>query len=586
MIIQRLLSAWCALIALTFCGSALAERGERFISVAFHDVVDTPDELDSDAVTTDRLVAFFDFLRGEGWSAITLDDLARARRGQRRLPDKAILITFDDGYRSLYSRVFPLLLAYRIPVVSALVGEWLDAPPGATVQYAGKPVPRDNFIDWQQAREMQASGLVEFASHTYAQHREVPSNPQGNMTPALYTARYDPVLQTYESVEQFRQRLRDDIKRNNTLLERELGRRPRAMVWPYGRYSLEALSVIHAEGFEFALTLDDEPASTDRPLQIGRYLPTAGLTLADLVNDLRFLDRLPAAQRLIRIDTGTLWSPEPAEFDRRLGRIIEQIRTLGATAAVLDAFVADPLTGQLSAWFPNPVLPVRGDALNRIAWQIRTRAGVSPVVDTRLADLTARMPRESVIELHRHLGWQVPIDGMIVSEVIELAQQRDGSVSRAATDRWSIREARRSLDLDRLPPHVQLALAAFRAVEAFRPALSLITVSRFERSAALSNIADLRLFRAEPTEQSVNLLIKALSSAGMLSDRTLRRQVGFWFDTSPNPIPAESLRALVRSVQISGGTAIGWSAGNLFDNSGEVERIGRFFSGASFPIRY
>ena len=38
---------------------------------------------------------------------ITLDDIAHARQGQRRLPDKAILITFDDGYRSLYSRVFP-----------------------------------------------------------------------------------------------------------------------------------------------------------------------------------------------------------------------------------------------------------------------------------------------------------------------------------------------------------------------------------------------------------------------------------------------------------------------------------------------
>lgn len=586
MMTVRLLRALLALVMLSSSGPALAERGERFVSVAFHDVVDTPAELDADAVTTDRLIAFFDFIRGAGWSPITLDDLSRSRRGERPLPDKAILITFDDGYRSLYSRVFPLLLAYRIPIVSALVGEWLDAPPDATVLYAGKPVPRNTFIDWEQAREMQASGLVEFASHTYAQHRELPANPQGNMTPALYTARYDRISKTYESVEQFRERLRQDIQRNNALLERELGRKPRAIVWPYGRYSLEALSVIRAEAYEFALTLDDEPASTDRPLQIGRYLPTAGLTLADLVTDLRFRDRLPASQRLIRIDTDALWSPDPAEFDRRLGHLIEQVRALGATAAVLDAFFADPITGEVSAWFPNPVLPVRGDALNRIAWQIRTRAGVSPIVDTRLPELAARMPRESVVALHHHLGWQVPIDGMIVSDAAALARHRAESMTGVAADRWSIREARRALNLDRLPPSEQLALSAFRAVETFRPALLLIALNRFERGDAPGHLIDLQLYRTETTEPSVDTLTGALSAAGLLSDRPSRRRIGIWLDAAERPPSAESLRAIVRRIQIAGGTAIGWSPGRLFENPAEVERLGRFFSAASFPVRY
>ncbi|NBW63906.1 MAG: hypothetical protein EBR33_12480 [Synechococcaceae bacterium WB4_1_0192] len=44
--------------------------------------------------------------------------------GKQPLPRKAVLLTFDDGYLSLYTRVFPLLLAYRIPAVAALVGEW------------------------------------------------------------------------------------------------------------------------------------------------------------------------------------------------------------------------------------------------------------------------------------------------------------------------------------------------------------------------------------------------------------------------------------------------------------------------------
>ncbi len=583
---KRLAGALFALLTFVFAGLAPAAPGSRFISVAFHDVVDTPGELESDSVTTDRLIAFFDFLRGDGWTPITLSDIARSHRGEHPLPDKAILITFDDGYRSLYSRVFPLLLAYRIPIVSALVGEWLDAPSGASVRYAGKAVPRDDFISWEQARTMQASGLVEFASHTYAQHRELVSNPQGNRMPALYTARYDPDTQRYESVEQFRERLRDDVLRNNALLERELGRKPRAIVWPYGRYSLDALSVIEAEGYQFALTLDDEPASANRPLQIGRYLPTATLTLADLVTDLRFRDRLPAAQRLVRIDTASLWSTDAAEFDRRLGLVIERLRTLGATAAVLDAFFINPGSGQLSAWFPTSMLPIRGDALNRIAWQLRTRAGVAPIVDTQLAELSAKLPRDTIVALHRQLGWQVPIDGLLVSDVLTLASYRAGLATTVAVDRWSIREARRALALDGLPEADRLALAAFRAVETFRPALSLVTLNRPGVDKELGNLADLQLYRAEANQQSVDSLTKALSAQGMLSQLAYRRRVGIWFDTPDGGFAADSLRVLIRRVQTAGGTAMGWSPGAIFESPNEIERIGRFFSSATFPAQH
>src|SRR6185436_9363 len=134
--------------------------GQRFVSISFHDVVDDADELDSDAVTTKSVAQFFDWLKASGWTAVSLDDLAAAHRGTRPLPDKAILLTFDDGYKSLYTRVFPLLKIYRYPVVAALVGIWMEGEPGSMVSYGGdKYVPRSNFITWAEAREMQASGL-------------------------------------------------------------------------------------------------------------------------------------------------------------------------------------------------------------------------------------------------------------------------------------------------------------------------------------------------------------------------------------------------------------------------------------------
>ena len=62
---------------------------------------------------------FFDWLKGSGWRCRST--ILPLRRRQRPLPDKAILITFDDGYRAS-TRVFPLLKVYRYPIVAALVG--------------------------------------------------------------------------------------------------------------------------------------------------------------------------------------------------------------------------------------------------------------------------------------------------------------------------------------------------------------------------------------------------------------------------------------------------------------------------------
>src|SRR6478736_2829484 len=157
---------------------APARAADRFAIVAFHDVVDFKGDLDEDAVTVDRLIAFFEWLRANRWTTISLDDVDAARRGKKTLPERSILITFDDGYRSLHTRVFPLLLAYRVPAVVALVGSWLEAPAGSKVSYGKEQVPREHFLSWEEAREMARSGLVEFASHSYNLHRGVLGNAQ------------------------------------------------------------------------------------------------------------------------------------------------------------------------------------------------------------------------------------------------------------------------------------------------------------------------------------------------------------------------------------------------------------------------
>ncbi len=65
---------------------APVRAADRFASVSFHDVVDFKGDLDDEAVTVDRLIAFFEWLRANRWTAISLDDVDAARRGEKGAP--------------------------------------------------------------------------------------------------------------------------------------------------------------------------------------------------------------------------------------------------------------------------------------------------------------------------------------------------------------------------------------------------------------------------------------------------------------------------------------------------------------------
>ena len=284
----------CLLLVVIATAGAHAEpRGQRFVSIAFHDIVDQPGDLTADALTVKTFVQFLDWLKGTGWKTISLDDVSAAARGARRLPDKAILLTFDDGFRSLYTRVFPLLKAYRYPAVAALVGSWMEDGPDGTVLYGDKRVPRTNFVSWAEVREMEASGLIEFASHSYDLHRGVQANPQGNLLPAAVTWRYDPLTRTYEDDAQYTTRIRADLRRSRTMMEVQLGHPPRTITWPYGRYTGPALEVASELGFSVALTLEPEPAYTSDLYAISRYFPAQNPSFGDIVRNLRFEPRAP-----------------------------------------------------------------------------------------------------------------------------------------------------------------------------------------------------------------------------------------------------------------------------------------------------
>ena len=114
------------------------------------------------------------YLKDNGYTAIDFRDWRDAEKGVRPLPEKPVLITFDDGYMNNYDLAFPLLKEFGMKGCIFLVYETMEKHNG---WHNPATEPWLKMLTWRQIREMQDSGVVEFGSHTM-RHRNLAELPQ------------------------------------------------------------------------------------------------------------------------------------------------------------------------------------------------------------------------------------------------------------------------------------------------------------------------------------------------------------------------------------------------------------------------
>ena len=176
---------------------ARAGAADRFIVLNYHDIEDSPatQHLDEAVTLSSRQLANqFDWLKMHGYTVISLDDVVAAHEGRRSLPDKAVLLTFDDGYLSTYTRAFPLLKLYHYPAVVGLVTSWMETPDNKKIHYGKDKIDRRHLMSWEQVNDMVKSGLVEIASHSDDLHHGLQAGPQGSLLPAATNRKYNDLV--------------------------------------------------------------------------------------------------------------------------------------------------------------------------------------------------------------------------------------------------------------------------------------------------------------------------------------------------------------------------------------------------------
>lgn len=102
-------------------------------------------------VSSQQFAAQMDYLAASGYHTITLEELADALEQGRPLPEKPVLLTFDDGYRDNYDIAYPILKENGMKAVIFLITDYVSLYP--------------NYLTWEQVRDMQQNG-IEFGSHT------------------------------------------------------------------------------------------------------------------------------------------------------------------------------------------------------------------------------------------------------------------------------------------------------------------------------------------------------------------------------------------------------------------------------------
>lgn len=589
------------------------------IVLNYHDVRDDirdAGRLDSTAISTDHLIAHFEWLRANGFRMVSLDDVIAARRGERPLPPKAVLLTFDDGLASFYTRVFPLLRAYHYPALFALEGSWMDLAEGKRFDYNGDTCGRECFVDWKQVDAMRASGLVEIASHTYDLHRGVIANPQGNTMPAAIALAYDPT-RGYETPDAYRARIRADLSRSADEIARHTGQRPRAIVWPYGAYNRVAQVEAAALGMTVSLSLDDDPVQLTDGGNLPRLLIADDIGVEGLAS-LIYRQRAVEPQRVVQVDLDYVYDRDPAQQEKNLSALLDRIRRMKPSQVWLQAYADPDGDGVADAvYFPNRHLPMRADLFARVAWQLHTRCDVDvyawmPVLAFRFPggkDLPA-LGRAGDGDHFRLAPWDPRVRAMI-GDVYEDLAMHGGLAGLLFSDDAYLRDtdplgplatatpAQRTqylIDFTReLAERARQWRAQLKTARNLyaRPVLEPASEAWFAQSLAASNaaydytglMAMPQLDKVPATDAWFERLAAVVAAQPRGMERTVFELAAVDWRGGGKPIPASVLGARLRLLQARGARHLGYYPDNFVADQPALEAIRPYISAAEHPYR-
>ena len=243
--------------------AAVGEGDVRLPIIMYHGILKEEKRQGKFVISPAQFEDDLRYLQEQGYTTVVMADVIDFVLNGTPLPEKPVMLTFDDGYYNDYVYAYPLLKKYNSKMVFSPIGRYVD-------QYSDFDERNANYTHatWDDINEMIASGLVEVQNHTYNMHAN-----QGGRKGCM--------RKKGEPVEAYQQALREDVGKMQSRMEEMTGVIPTTFVYPFGAISKEARPVLKELGFQATLVCESRTNTlTDDPeclYGLGRYLRPSGI---------------------------------------------------------------------------------------------------------------------------------------------------------------------------------------------------------------------------------------------------------------------------------------------------------------------
>jgi len=223
----------CALVPVVACAvtSAVSSDGVAVPIIMYHSVLKNQRRLGKYVVTPDELESDMKYLRDKGYTTVFIQDLIDYVYNGKTLPEKPVILTFDDGYYNNNYYLLPLLKKYDMKAVISIVGTFADAEDETKTRN-----PNFSYLSWGDMDELIKTGYIEIQNHSYDMHK-------------ITSSRNGAKMRKGESLADYEAFLNSDIMKLQNLMEEKLGCKATAFVYPFGAYSRESSDIIKKMGF-------------------------------------------------------------------------------------------------------------------------------------------------------------------------------------------------------------------------------------------------------------------------------------------------------------------------------------------------
>ena len=233
----------------------------------YHSVCDHPTKSSVYILPPAAFAADLAYLKAHGYETVFLKDVLAFAAGEGTLPEKPVVLTFDDGCLNALTNVLPLLQKEGMKAEINIVGEYTDKAAAETVRS-----PNYSYLTWEEVRTLQSGGCFEIGCHSYAMHALSPRNGCAKMKG--------------EPADAYRAALTADVENMRAAMLRERADATLIFAYPFGAVSSGTQEILQSLGFTIFLTCREtvNRIAASAPLPpLGRINRTSALSTEEVM---------------------------------------------------------------------------------------------------------------------------------------------------------------------------------------------------------------------------------------------------------------------------------------------------------------